>query len=339
MAEKRFGKQTIKLSNPPSIISTATIVGPIEGKGPLKDYFDQILEDDKWGQESWEKCEAKLQEEAIRMALMNASLSEGSVDYLFAGDLLNQIISSSYAARQLSIPYFGLYGACSTMTESLSLGSMAVDGGFADNVVCVTSSHFSTAERQFRFPLEFGNQRPFSSQRTVTGAGACIVSSVGNGPYVTYVTTGRVIDAGIIDANNMGAAMAPAAVDTIVQHFKDTGYNIDDYDMIITGDLGYVGKGILLDLIKDQGYDISEIYSDCGIKVFDRSEQDTHSGGSGCGCAAVVFNGYIYKELKKGSLDRVLLIATGALHSSTSSLQGESIPGIAHAITISNTKD
>lgn len=339
MAEKRFGKQTIKLSNPPSIISTATIVGPTEGKGPLKDYFDQILEDDKWGQESWEKCETKLQEEAIRMALANASLSESNIDYLFAGDLLNQIISSSYAARQLSIPYFGLYGACSTMTESLSLGSMAVDGGFADNVVCVTSSHFSTAERQFRFPLEFGSQRPFSSQRTVTGAGACILSSAGNGPYITYVTTGRVIDAGIIDANNMGAAMAPAAVDTIVQHFKDTGYNINDYDMIITGDLGYVGKGILLDLIKDQGYDISEIYSDCGIKVFDRSEQDTHSGGSGCGCAAVVFNGYIYKELKKGSLDRVLLIATGALHSPTSSLQGESIPGIAHAITISNTKD
>ena len=334
MAEKRFGKQTIKLSNPPSIISTATIVGPAEGKGPLKDYFDQILEDDKWGQESWEKCEAKLQEEAIRMALMNASLSEGSVDYLFAGDLLNQIISSSYAARQLSIPYFGLYGACSTMTESLSLGSMAVDGGFADNVVCVTSSHFSTAERQFRFPLEFGSQRPFSSQRTVTGAGACIVSSVGNGPYVTYVTTGRVIDAGIIDANNMGAAMAPAAVDTIEAHFRDLNRDPSYYDIIATGDLGKIGHDIAEEILKKDGFKFQEgVFKDCGKLIY-KKDQPVFSGGSGCACSATVTYGHFFKEMKKKKLNKILVVATGALMSPMSYQQKESIPSVAHAVSI-----
>lgn len=337
MGLKRVGNQTVKLENPPSIISTASIVGPKEGEGPLKEYFDMILEDDLWGTESWEKCESKLQEEAVRMALTNAALSESDMNYLFSGDLLNQIISSSYCARQLGIPYFGLYGACSTMAESLSLGAMTIDGGFAEKVACVTSSHFSSAERQFRYPLEFGNQRPFSAQWTVTGAGAAILSSLGEGPFITYVTTGKVIDPGIKDANNMGAAMAPAAVDTISNHFKDTGYNPDDYDLIITGDLGSVGKSIASDLMKEEGYDISEVFNDSGVKIFYHEEQDTHSGGSGCGCSAVVFAGYVYKELLKGSLNRVLLISTGALHSSISTQQGESIPGIAHAVTISNS--
>lgn len=337
MGLKRVGNQTVKLENPPSIISTASIVGPKEGQGPLKEYFDMILEDDLWGTESWEKCESKLQEEAVRMALTNAALSESDINYLFSGDLLNQIISSSYCARQLSIPYFGLYGACSTMAESLSLGAMTIDGGFAEKVACATSSHFSSAERQFRYPLEFGNQRPFSAQWTVTGAGAAILSSSGEGPFITYVTTGKVIDPGIKDVNNMGAAMAPAAVDTISNHFKDTGYNPDDYDLIITGDLGSVGKAITSDLMKEQGYDISEVFNDSGVKIFYHEEQDTHSGGSGCGCSAVVFAGYVYKELLKGSLNKVLLISTGALHSSVSTQQGESIPGIAHAVTISNS--
>ncbi len=336
MIKKRIGLQTIKLLNPPSILSTASIVGPKEGEGPLKKYFDLILEDDMWGQESFEKSEAKIQEEAIKLAISNANLSPNDIEYLFSGDLLNQIVTSSYSARQLGIPYFGLYGACSTMTESLSLGAMTIDGGFADKVVCATSSHFSTAERQFRFPLEYGSQRTFSAQWTVTGAGATVLSSEGNGPYITYVTTGKIIDLGIKDANNMGGAMAPAAIDTISQHFKDTGYNPKDYDLIITGDLGLVGKKILLDLMRKEGYDLSEIYSDCGIKIFDGVEQDTHAGGSGCGCAATVFNGYIYKEMINRNLNRVLLVATGALHSPITTLQGESIPGIAHAVTLDN---
>jgi len=339
VAEKRIGLQTVKLSNPPSILGTATVVGPKEGEGPLKDYFDIILEDDMWGQESFEKSEVKIQEEAIKQAIFNANLSSKDIEYLFSGDLLNQIITSSFTARQLNIPYFGLYGACSTMTESLSLGAMIIDGGFADKVVCATSSHFSSAERQFRFPLEYGSQRPFSAQWTVTGAGATVLASSGNGPYITYITTGKIVDFGIKDANNMGGAMAPAAIDTISQHFKDTGYSPDDYDLIITGDLGLVGKRILLDLMKKEGYDLSKVYSDCGIKIFDGVEQDTHAGGSGCGCAAVVFNGYIYKEMLKKNLNKVLLVATGALHSPIITLQGESIPCIAHAVTIDNLID
>lgn len=339
MAIKKIGSQTVKMENPPSIISTATIVGPKEGEGPLKDYFDLILENDQWEQESWEKSEKKMQEEAVKMALTKANISEGDVDYLFSGDLLNQITVSSYSARQLSIPYFGLYGACSTMTESLSLGSMIIDGGFADKVICCTSSHFSTAERQYRYPLEYGNQRPFSSQWTVTGAGASILSSQGNGPFVTYVTTGRVIDPGIKDVSNMGAAMAPAAIDTISKHFKDTGYNPDDYDLIITGDLGSIGKSILLDLMGKEGFDLSKVYDDCGVLIYDNEKQDTHAGASGCGCSAVVFNGFIYTQLLNGSFNKVLLISTGALHSPIAIQQKESIPGIAHAVTISNAKD
>jgi stage V sporulation protein AD len=338
MAVKRLGMQTVKFKNPPSILSTYTIVGPKEGEGPLKQYFDMILEDDKWGQESFEKSEAKIQEETIKNAISNGGLTNQEINYLISGDLLNQIISSTYTARQLSIPYFGLYGACSTMTESLSLGAMLVDGGFADNVVCATSSHFSSAERQFRFPLEYGSQRNFSAQWTVTGGGATILTSYGSGPYITYVTTGKIIDMGIKDATNMGAAMAPAAVDTLLTHFKDTGYSPYDYDLIASGDLGRVGKAIVLDLMKKEGYDLSGIYTDCGAEIFDGEAQDTHAGGSGCGCAAVVLNGYIYKEMMKGTFKRILIMATGALHSTIMTQQGESIPGIAHAVTIDRNK-
>lgn len=336
MAQKKIGQQTVMFQNPPSIISTASIVGPKEGDGPLKDYFDLVIEDDLWGEESWEKCESKLQENAVRMALNNAKLVESDIDYLIAGDLLNQIIASSFSARTLGIPFFGLYGACSTMSESLSLGAMLVDGGYADNIVCVTSSHFSTAERQYRFPLELGNQRPLTSQWTVTGSGASVVSSKGTGPYITHVTTGKVIDPGIKDANNMGPAMAPAAADVIVQHFKDTGFNPSDYDLIITGDLATYGKEIAEDLMAKEGYKVSSVYSDCGIEIFDNKRQDTHAGGSGCGCSAVVFNGYIYKMLQNRNFNRILLVSTGALLSPTSAQQGESIPGIAHAVSISN---
>lgn len=338
MAVKKLGSQTVKFQNPPSIRSTYTIVGPKEGEGPLKQYFDLILEEDKWGQESYEKSEAKIQEEAIKGAISNGKLTNKDIDYILSGDLLNQIISSTYTARQFSIPYYGLYGACSTMTESLSLGAMLIDGGFAEHIVCATSSHFSSAERQFRFPLEYGSQRNFAAQWTVTGAGATILSSQGSGPYITYATTGKIVDMGIKDPSNMGGAMAPAAVDTLLTHFKDTGYSPSDYDYIFSGDLGKVGKAIVIDLMLNEGYDLSNKYTDCGVEIFDNDNQDTHAGGSGCGCAAAVFNGYIYKEMKKGNFGRILLMATGALHSTIINQQGESIPGIAHAVTIDLNK-
>lgn len=334
MSLKKLGNRTVKLLNPPSIIGNYTIVGPKEGDGPLKNYYDQILDDDLWGQESWEKAESKIQEEAIRAAVDNAGLSIQDIDYLISGDLLNQIVASGYSARQLGIPYFGLYGACSTMTESLALGSMLIDGGFADNIICATSSHFSSAERQFRFPLEYAAQRVFSAQWTVTGSGATILSSYGSGPYITHVTSGKIIDPGIKDASNMGAAMAPAAMDTLIHHFRDTGFSPSDYDLIITGDLGLVGKSIVLDMMKKEGYDLTGIFTDCGVEVFDPQKQDTHAGGSGCGCSAVVFNGFVLKEMAKGRYKRVLFGATGALHSTLITQQGESIPSICHAITI-----
>ncbi|MDO6355612.1 stage V sporulation protein AD [Caloramator sp. CAR-1] len=334
MAEKKIGLHTIKLKNPPSILSTATIVGPKEGEGPLKDYFDIVLEDDLFGEKSWEKAESKMLREAVRLAMNKINLSPDQVDYFFAGDLLNQIISSSFAARELGIPFFGLYGACSTLTEAMSLAAMMVDGGFADITIAATSSHFSSAERQFRFPLEHGNQRPPTSQWTVTGAGAVVLGSKGGGPYITYITTGRVVDFGIKDANNMGAAMAPAAADTILRHLKDTGFTAADYDLIMTGDLAKIGREIAADIIKQNGYDITTKFTDAGIEIFDLTTQDVHAGGSGCGCSASVFGGYIYKQLINGNLNRIMIVSTGALLSPTSTQQGESIPGIAHAITI-----
>lgn len=334
MAFKKIGTQTVKFNSPPSIISTSSIVGPKEGEGPLREYFDIVVDDDLCGEKSWEKAETKMSIESVKLALDKIKLTPDKVDYLFAGDLLNQIISSSFAARQLQIPFFGLYGACSTMTESLSLASMIIDGDYADYAVAATSSHFSSAERQFRFPLEFGSQRPPTAQWTVTGAGAAVVSKTGEGPYVTYVTTGRVMDFGIKDANNMGAAMAPAAADTIIRHFKDTGFQPEHYDLIISGDLGKVGKELAVDLVMKNGYDISKNFTDCGVEIFDLDRQDVHSGASGCGCSAVVLCGYLYKEIKKGNLNRVLIMSTGALLSPTSSLQGESVPGIAHAVAI-----
>lgn len=338
MAVKRLGKQTLKLSSPPSILSNATIVGPKEGEGPLAQFFDLILKDDYFGEDSWEKAESKMLKEAVKNAIKASGRSNTTINFMFAGDLLNQIVSSSFAARDLQIPFVGLYGACSTMAESMSLGAMLIDGGFGEAVVCATSSHFSSAERQYRFPLEQGVQRPPFAQWTVTGAGAVVLAETGDGPYVTHVTIGKVQDFGIKDANNMGAAMAPAAVDTISIHLRDTGRKPEYYDLIVTGDLGNVGKAIALDMMKKEGFDITNVYDDCGSMIFDGNRQDTHAGGSGCGCSAVVFNGYIAKEMQKGNLNRVLLVATGALLSPTTSWQGESIPAIAHAVAIEKTK-
>lgn len=334
MLNKKIGKQTIKFLEAPKIISTNAIVGPKEGEGPLREHFDVILEDDLFGVDTWEKAESRMIEESVKAAAKKIKLDIREIDYFFAGDLLNQLMSSTFAARHLQIPYIGLFGACSTLTESLSLAAIMIDGGYGDYAVAATSSHFSTAERQFRFPLELGNQRPLTSQWTVTGAGAAILSSKGKGPSISYATIGRVIDFGISDANNMGAAMAPAAVDTILTHFSDTGLSPKDYDLIITGDLGIIGMDIAKDLLLKEGIDVSNNFSDCGVEIFDHKKQDTHAGGSGCGCSAVVFCGYLYKQLKEDKIKNLLLVSTGALLSSTSIHQGESIPCIAHAVTI-----
>lgn len=330
---KKLGKQTIKFDNPPTILETAAIVGPKESKGPLAHCFDKCLDDEFWGEKTWEKAESKIIKETVNTVITKSGIPSSSIDYCFAGDLLNQCISSSFGLRELNIPFFGIFGACSTFVEGMSLGAILVDSGI-DNILCAASSHFCSAEKQFRFPLELGNQRPPSAQWTVTGAGAAIVSKSGNGPYITHITTGKIVDMGIKDANNMGAAMAPAALSTLITHFQDTGRSPNYYDVIITGDLGHVGKEILTELSMDKGYNIKNNYNDCGVLIFDKASQDTHSGGSGCGCCATVFSGHLFKELKNKKISRLLFIATGALTNSTSSQQGESIPGIAHAVSI-----
>lgn len=331
---KKLGLNTLKLDNPANILNTASIVGPKESKGPLAEYFDTCIDDEFWGEKTWEKAESKFIKETCNTALSKAGVSAKDIDYLFAGDLLNQCISSSFGLRESNIPFFGIFGACSTFVEGLILGSVFIDSGACNNVLCATSSHFCSAEKQFRFPLELGNQRTPTSQWTVTGSGAAVLNKMGDGPFITHVTPGVITDLGIKDANNMGAAMAPAALSTLCTHFEDTGRTPDYYDAIVTGDLGYVGKDILIDLARDKGYDISNNYNDCGVLMFDKENQDTHSGGSGCACIATVFSGYWYKLMKEKQIRKLLLIATGALMNATSSQQSESIPGIAHAISI-----
>ena len=330
---KKIGKQTFSFDNPPTITECASIVGPKEAQGPLSKYFDLTIEDEFWGEKTWEKAESKIIKETVNTVISKSGIPSSQIDCCFAGDLLNQCISSSFGLRDLSIPFFGVFGACSTFVESMSLSAICAES-FADNVLCATSSHFCSAEKQFRFPLELGNQRPQTSQWTVTGAGSSIISKSGQGPYITHITPGKIVDMGIKDGNNMGAAMAPAFCDTLVSHFLDTGRKPSYYDAIISGDLGYVGKDIVIDIMASQGYNIKSNYNDCGILIFDKLKQDTHAGGSGCGCCASVFSGYLFKELKNRNLKKILLIATGALMNSTSSQQGESIPGIAHAISI-----
>ena len=274
---KKQGTQTYILQNPVSIINTASIVGPKEKEGPMHQCFDQCIEDEFWGEKSWEKAESKFIKETVRLAVNKSGIPMKNFDFCFAGDLLNQCISSSFGLRETNIPFFGIFGACSTFVESMILGSMTIDGEFAENVVCCASSHFCSAEKQFRFPLELGNQRPPSSHWTVTGAGCSILSKNGSGPFVTGFTPGKIVDKEIKDANNMGAAMAPAAVDTLITHFEDTKRNPSYYDAIFTGDLGYIGKDILTDLSMKKGYNIKNIYNDCGVLMFDREKQDTHS--------------------------------------------------------------
>ncbi len=336
MAKKRIGSRTVKLENGPVILETASIVGPKEAEGPLSEYFDIKIEDNLFGEKSWEFAESKMVETVVKKAIEKSNKSIDDINYMVGGDLLNQLLSTSFAARSLKIPFLGIYGACSTMAQSLCMSSMIVDGGFADLVVASASSHYCTAERQFRFPLELGNQKPMTAQWTVTGAGCSLLSSKGNGPKVKYVTIGKVIDEGISDANNMGAAMAPAAIDTIYSYFKDTNDDPNSFDIIATGDLGKLGMKITIDLLKEKGLDISKVYTDCGVEIFNLEEQDVHCGGSGCGCSATVFNGYIFKMLKEKKFNKVMLVSTGALLSPTSTLQKESIPSIAHAVIIAN---
>jgi len=333
LGSKKVGNQSIIFQNPPFILAGYNIVGPKEGEGPLKDSYDQIMKDTYNGEKSWEKTEAKMLETALRGVADKAKVTVDSVDFVLAGDLLNQIISSSFAARQLGIPFIGLYGACSTMALSTALGAMLIEGGFAGQVLCAASSHHDTAERQYRMPTEQGNQRAMYAQWTVTGAGALLLAASGTGPKVTSATLGRVIDLGTTDTNNMGAAMAPAVADTILNHFQDLNRQPDYYDLIVTGDLGTVGLQLLKEILKKSNFPMGKNLSDCGVMVFS-PKQDIHAGGSGCGCSAVVLSGYILNQMNSGELKKVLLIGSGSLHSPTSALQGESIPAIGHAVSI-----
>ena len=338
MASKLLGKQTFALQTPPSFAGHACVVGKKEGEGPLRDSFDFITEDSFLGEKTWEKAESALVKKAASLALSKAAVSSSDINCMFCGDLLNQCVGTTFGVRELGIPMFGVYGACSTMAESLALAALTVDGGFADKVLAVTSSHFCSAERQFRTPLEYGGQRPPSAQWTVTGSGAAVLTSEGPGPYVTHVTPGKMVDNGVTDANNMGAAMAPAAYDTIKQHLEDTSQGPDAYDLIVTGDLGEVGSAILRDFFASDGVDLASRHADCGLLIFDRKKQDVHAGGSGCGCAASVLCGYLLNGIREGRWNRILFTATGTLLSPTTTMQGESIPSIACAVTISKTK-
>lgn len=334
MTQQTVGKQSVALKEPVRILSGASIVGKKEGEGPLGDFFDVIGEDPMFGCESWEEAESILQKEAAQMAIGKANLTPQDIRFMFAGDLLAQSIASSYGVVDLEIPLYGLYGACSTMGEALSLAALAVAAGYGEYVLAMTSSHFGSAEKEFRFPLEYGNQRPLSATWTVTGSGACVLGMKGGKAKITGVTTGKIIDFGLKDSQNMGACMAPAACDTIYQNMMDFNRLPEDYDKIITGDLGTVGQRILCDLLEEKGFDISKQHMDCGMKIYDGETQDTHAGGSGCGCAATVFASYILPRMAQGEWKRILFVPTGALLSKVSFNEGQSVPGIAHAVVI-----
>lgn len=333
------GSQTILFKNKPKVIGSYTVAGLKESFGNFKDYFDYVLKDDKFGEKTFEKAERKIVEHAIFKAIDSANLTVSDIDLLVSGDLLNQIISSSFSARHFDSTFIGLYGACSTMAESLAIGACMVDAKHFNNVACATGSHFSTAERQYRYPLELGNQRPPVSQWTVTGAGCSVLSLKGKSNIcITSTTFGKVTDYGIKDVNNMGAAMAPAAMRTILKHFEDTKTTPDDYDLILTGDLGKLGSEIFLDLMEHNKCKIGNNYNDCGQMMFNNN-QKTFQGGSGAGCSAIVLNSYVYKKLKEGTFKKVLFCATGALLSTLSSQQGDSIPGICHAVAFERSEE
>lgn len=335
MENQMRGKQSFVPKIPPIIVCWASTAGKKESEGPLKNTFDVINTETYFGEKTWEQAEKKMQQITLTTLLKKAGLEEKDIGILFSGDLLNQCIGSSLSVCNKNIPHIGLYGACSTMAESLLMATMAVSGGYSDNVIALTSSHFASSERQYRFPLGYGGQRTPTSQWTVTGSGAVLLKSVGSGPKVTACTIGTVTDLGICDANNMGAAMAPAAFETIKAHFRDLNTTAEDYDLIITGDLGQHGKEMLLTLARKEGLNLGGKLTDCGTLVFDLNKQDVHSGGSGCGCSAVTLCGYLLDSIKNGKFKKILFCGTGALLSPTSSQQGLSIPGVCHAVVIS----
>ncbi len=376
---QHLGKSSIRLEKPVYIIGSASVVGKKEGEGPLGLLFDMVGEDDLFGCETWEEAESSLQKDAVYLALGKAGVKAENVDFMYAGDLLGQSIATSFGIASYQIPLFGVYGACSTCGESLALASLAIAGGFADKALCVTSSHFASAEKEFRFPLDYGNQRPLSATWTVTGSGAFVLSSVMDGKgdefvpksnesknnkcyssatnvsskmssdvstckkaqaskgaraRISGITVGKITDYGLKDSMNMGACMAPASASTLEQHFVDFNSQPEDYDKIITGDLGTVGQRVLIDMMRERGYDIASRHMDCGIEIFDAQSQDTHAGGSGCGCCAVTLSAYILKQLEEGNWKKVLFMPTGALLSKTSFNEGRTVPGIAHALVI-----
>ena len=341
--KRQIGQQTLLFENRPYVIGSAGIVSKSESEGPLAESFDRIEPDDTFGQDSFEKAERTLYLETIRLACQKSGLQPKKLSALLGGDLLNQLITSNYAARELGVPYLGLYGACSTMSESLLLGSVLVDAGFRSPVACVACSHFSTAERQYRYPLEMGTTAPPTAQRTVTGAGCVLLADRADSDSryshirISSATIGTVIDLGINDIANMGAAMAPAACDTIQKHLKDMNRTSSDYDRIVTGDLGTLGSELLCKLCSQNGISLSNVHMDRGASIYS-PEQGYNCGGSGCGCSAVVLTGHLLPQLESGALKRILFLATGALMSPTSCQQGESIPGIAHAVVLEHAE-
>lgn len=328
-----MGKHTIFFKNKPRIISAYSIAGPKEAESNFAKHISELISDDRFGESTFEKAECKMLSRAIEKVIEGAGLKHRDIDALVSGDLLNQIISASFAARDFDIPYVGIYNACSTFSEGFAISAALVDGGYFNNIVTATGSHFATAERQYRYPLELGSTRPPQSQWTVTGAGACVISNYGDYPKIVSATFGKVVDFGITDANNMGAAMAPAAADTICTHFKETNTTPEDYDLILTGDLGALGSRLLKKLTFDCGYDIEKQHVDCGEMIYNIKEEE-YQGGSGAGCSAVVFSSYIYKKLKEKKIKKMLFLATGALLSSVSTQQGESIPCVAHGVVL-----
>ncbi len=336
MAQKK-GQRTLILDNPPTIMAFAAIGSKKEAEGPMGGYFDYLDTDGTFGEKSWEKAESSMQKKAVEKALNKCSLSPSEIDFAFAGDLLNQCAGSTFGLRDMGIPLLGVYGACSTMAEGLLLASLFIEAGFGQYTLAATSSHFCSAERQFRFPLEYGGQRPPTAQWTATAAGSVVLGAGHAPPYVRAVTVGQIEDLGVKDANNMGAAMAPAAAGTLKRFFEDTNTNQDNYDLILTGDLGQIGSDLLMQLMKAEGYDLSSRHSDCGIMMYDRKSQpEVGAGGSGCGCSAAILCGYMLPKLKNEGISNLLFMATGALMSPTTTQQGETIPGIAHLVWISS---
>ena len=330
---------TLIFPKPPVIAAHACIGGKKEGESPLAAEFDELHSDNRLGQASWEAAETQLQLQTARLCLKKAHATEKDVSLLLAGDLQAQCTASGYAARALGLPFAGLFGACSTMAEALGVGACLCSAGMADGLLAMTSSHFCTAERQYRMPVPYGSQRTPTAQWTATGSGCCLLAREGEGPYITHVTTGKIVDKGVTDANNMGAAMAPAAYDTLSALFRETKTGPGDYDLIVTGDLGALGHAIVTDLFRRDGVDLSRNYQDCGLLLYDLEKQDMHAGGSGCGCTAAVLNGYLLDGLRRGRWRRLVFAPTGALLSPTSSFKGESVPGICHAVVLDRTKE